>query len=1263
MAISLTNSTPYTENFNSLANSGTTGTTLPANWVIAESGANANATYTVGSGSGTTGDSYSFGGTGGTDRALGGLRSGNLNPTFGTSFTNNTGSAITALDIAYTGERWRVGTLNRTDRLDFQYSTDATSLTTGTWTDVDTLDFTSTAATTTGSTDGNATANRTNTSGSISSLSLANGSTFWIRWNDFDASGADDGLAVDDFSLTPVLATTPTSTLPILTIAAFDPNAAEAGQDPGTVRVTSSTVATSPINVNFTTASGAGQATFGTDFASIALAAQIPTGSSFVDITITPIDDTLVEGNETFTVNLLGNPLSYTLGSTTSATVTIADNDVPLEPVTRIHAIQGSGATATAGTFTIEGIVVGDFQGTGQLGGFYLQEEDTDADGNALTSEGIFVNSLAAVNFGDRVRVTGTVVENATTPSFGQAIITPTNASDIVVVASGQQALVTATVVDLPTTTLGDLERYEGTLVTIPATLTVTEVFNLGRFGEVSLSANGRLSNPTNVIDPNDSVASGTTSTGNSNVAAVTALQNLNNRSRIILDDGRSDANLADVPYIDTTDSNPLNDTLRIGSTTTGLTGVVGFGFNNYRLQPTATPTFNYDLRPVAPPEVGGSLKVSSFNVLNYFNGDGLGGGFPTSRGADTAIEFGRQRAKIITAITELNADVVGLIEVENDGDGANSAIADLVNGLNTAIGSPTYAFVPLANTTGTPGTDEIKVAFIYKPSAVTPDGNAVYFNDPAFTSLGRPPLAQTFTSVANGEKFTPIINHFKSKSATNATGLDLDQGDGQGAFNDTRKTQATALLNFVTQVQATSGDSDIIILGDLNAYSQEDPIDILRAGGFTQLSPDTQSFVFDGQGGSLDYALVSSSLSTQVTGAGEYNINSVEPIVLDFNDGELTTSEGAAEDRNDTSLYQSSQFRSSDHDPILVGLSLSIPVVIESAFSSQLVTVNNNYFAYDPLPNRFTNIKYAGSNVGTGSYSGWSVIGAETIGGEVRAMWKSTGGLFWYSTNTDNGGIVNNVIPFEVTFQQDFNGDGVIGAVVSTVESAGSTTLSVNNAGRYSVNNGGAFNAELLYSNLPVGPNDFSGWSVIGAEIINNEVLAMWKSSGGAFWLTTNASNGSIVSDIGSYESIFQQDFDINTSINTGGLISQIGSASADSLGGNTTNELLIGGAGVDTFVLKPTNNGLDVIVDFAANERLDVIGFGLSSFDNSNILVGSGVTTATGLNQFILNTDDGALYFDADGASGNPASKLANLLGVSNLTSSNFIAISPGS
>ena len=201
--ISLTGSGTYSEDFNSLANTGTSST-VPSGWAFSESDDNANTTYTGGTGSSNTGDTYSFGATSSTERAFGGLQSGSLVPTIGASFTNNTGATITQIPISYTGEQWRLGTSSRidADRLDFQYSSDATSLITGTWTDVENLDFTSPITNSTlGALDGNASQNRTSISFTITGLSMSNGSTFWIRWVDFDVSGSDDGLAIDDFSI------------------------------------------------------------------------------------------------------------------------------------------------------------------------------------------------------------------------------------------------------------------------------------------------------------------------------------------------------------------------------------------------------------------------------------------------------------------------------------------------------------------------------------------------------------------------------------------------------------------------------------------------------------------------------------------------------------------------------------------------------------------------------------------------------------------------------------------------------------------------------------------------------------------------------------------------------------------------------------------------------------------------------------------------------------------------------------------------------
>ena len=203
-SISLTTlGSPYTQDFDSLANSGTSSA-VPTGWEFAESGTNANTTYTAGTGSSNTGDTYSFGPGGSSERAFGGLLSGSLVSTIGAQFTNDTGTDITALSISYIGEQWRLGATGRTDRLDFQYSIDASSLTNGTWIDIDELDFNGPISTgTVGALDGNAAANRANLNHTITGLNIPEGATFWIRWLDFNASGADDGLAIDDFSLTP----------------------------------------------------------------------------------------------------------------------------------------------------------------------------------------------------------------------------------------------------------------------------------------------------------------------------------------------------------------------------------------------------------------------------------------------------------------------------------------------------------------------------------------------------------------------------------------------------------------------------------------------------------------------------------------------------------------------------------------------------------------------------------------------------------------------------------------------------------------------------------------------------------------------------------------------------------------------------------------------------------------------------------------------------------------------------------------------------
>src|ERR1041385_4472532 len=222
-SISLTTAgTAVTENFDTLSNTAgsTTNTALPTGWYITEGGGGArdNEQYAVDTGSSTTGDTYSYGSAASTDRALGELRSGTLIPLFGAKFTNNTGATITSLDVSYIGEQWRFGGVHSTvaDRLDFQYSVNATDLSTGTYLDANALDFNPpVTAGTAGALDGNAAANRTAISSTITGLNIPDGATFFIRFNDVDATGADDGLAVDDFSITANVAgasPTPTAT-------------------------------------------------------------------------------------------------------------------------------------------------------------------------------------------------------------------------------------------------------------------------------------------------------------------------------------------------------------------------------------------------------------------------------------------------------------------------------------------------------------------------------------------------------------------------------------------------------------------------------------------------------------------------------------------------------------------------------------------------------------------------------------------------------------------------------------------------------------------------------------------------------------------------------------------------------------------------------------------------------------------------------------------------------------------------------------------
>lgn len=867
---------PITESFVGLAASGTSNV-LPLGWFLLEGGANANDSYAAGTGSSNTGNTYSFGVGATSERAFGMLRSGNLAPTIGAVFLNATGSTLTSLEVAYWGEQWRLGTAGRQDRLDFQYSLDASSLATGNWTDVDALDFSTPAFNETlGAKLGDDPAYRGQRQATLP-ISVAPGATVWFRWNDFDASGADDGLAVDDITVTAFALDTA-------------PSVVTSFPAPGALDV--------PLDGQFSV-------TFSEAVDVVGAWAEVscePTGVHVVNTSGGPV---------TFTIDVVGALLPGESCVLTVFSADVTDLDVPVDamtedyvaafatlggtgcgaPATPIHAIQGTGSSSLSvgDEVTVEGVVVGDFQGSDGLTGFFVQEEPDDADADPLTSEGLFVFDPAGavdVVAGDVVRITGTVSEYFELTELSEL-------TDVLVCGS---AAVPQTVVNLPVTSTLELERFEGMLVSLNQPLTVSETYDLGRYGEVLLSASGRLMQPTSISAPG---------------AAALATQAQNRLASIQLDDGSSVQNPATPPYLGT------EGTLRIGDTTTAVTGVLGYSFGNYEVHPTAPVVFNRDNpRPPVPQPLPGGLRVAAFNVLNYFTTLDTGAAIcgPSSnldcRGANTATEFGRQRQKILAALSSIDADVVGLVELENN---ASAAIADLVAGLNVLLGSSQYQYVD----TGTIGTDAIKVGLIYKASSVELLGDHAILDssvDPNFVdTLNRPVLAQTFRHLGSGEVFTVAVNHLKSKGS--ACAGDPDTGDLQGNCNLTRLAAAQAEIQWLATDPTNSGDADFLVIGDLNAYAKEQPIAAFEGSGYvnlvdSSLGSGAYSYVFGGQSGYLDHALATAQLASKVGRVTEWHINADEPRILDYN-----------QEFNPAYLFQANAFRSADHDPIIVDI------------------------------------------------------------------------------------------------------------------------------------------------------------------------------------------------------------------------------------------------------------------------------------------------------------------------------------------------------
>ncbi len=615
-------------------------------------------------------------------------------------------------------------------------------------------------------------------------------------------------------------------------------------------------------------------------------ASRIPDGAdtdSVADWVRNDFDLAGIPGN---TGSLVSGEALNTPGTSNSVTLPQVCGD----PATAVGAVQGSGETSpmVGEQINVEGVVVGDFQ-DGGFDGFFLQDTDG-GDDDPQTSDGIFIYAPDAapdsVERADRVRVEGTVGE------FGGM----TQISDPSIDVCAQDVeLPAATEVTLPVTE-AQYESLEGMYATFPESLSILEYFDYARYGEISLGTD-RQFQPTAVFEPGS--------------AEAVELLASNEAERITLDDGRSIQNPDPARHPNGADFG-LDNIFRGGDLVTGARGVIDHRFDLWRLQPTEAAEFTVSNPRPEVPTVGGTTTIASFNVLNYFTTLG-------SRGADDAEEFDRQEAKIVAALAELDADVFGLIEIENNG----TAVDTLVAALNDEVGAETY----VALDTGRIGTDEITTALIYKQEEVRPDGDFATLDetvDPRFLdSKNRPALAQTFRD-NDGGGITVVVNHLKSKGSSCDDVDDPTDPDGQGNCNGVRTAAALALADWAGADPTGTGEEDTLVIGDLNSYDKEDPIAALTQRDFTDLLLAEQgeraySYVFDGQLGYLDYALTNESATDQVTGADVWHINSDEASLLDYD----TSFKQDAQD----AIYAPDPYRSSDHDPVLVGVDLTADV------------------------------------------------------------------------------------------------------------------------------------------------------------------------------------------------------------------------------------------------------------------------------------------------------------------------------------------------
>jgi hypothetical protein len=594
-------------------------------------------------------------------------------------------------------------------------------------------------------------------------------------------------------------------------------------------------------------------------------------------------------------------------------------------PATLISQIQGevtdmqSDASPLLGQqVTVEAIVTKDLQGgilpngkySQQYRGFWLQEETDDQDANGKTSEGVFVFYQAQdVNTGDKIRLTATVDEYKR--------VTQLKNITALSLCSSNNPMPDPVALSLPASPLG-FEQLEGMLVHSEQDWVVSDLYGrgygLGNYGEFAVSRQLHYQ-PTEIADPLSPEYH----------AALSAKVN----DYLLVGDSVS-ANYPEFIPFPTDAGFSTTNPLRIGQKVNQLVGVMHGRDYFFTLIPDTLAIT--DVKPrTADPQVhqDANLVIAGMNVLNYFNGDGQGGGFPTSRGAKTAQAFKMQEAKIVTAIIAMDADIVGLMELENDGFGQGSAIASLLAALNAKQApEKAYQFIQPENVTKV-GDDQITAGLLYRPEKLLLKGDAVMLdssNSPSDdqgvlfnTDKNRPSIIQTFSM--NGFSFTVAVNHFKSKGS--ACDERNEGDDGQGNCNVMRTRAAQGLTEFLATNPTQVPSDATLILGDINAYSKEDPIKAFEQAGFVNLKYTDKSteekpfsYTYGGFLGSLDHALADQKLLEKVVSVDAWHINSLEDSLMDYQ----TEANGQPYQSIDTYAAPDA-YRSSDHDPIVIGL------------------------------------------------------------------------------------------------------------------------------------------------------------------------------------------------------------------------------------------------------------------------------------------------------------------------------------------------------